>query len=76
MPATAFFSWAKAAFDLSAAPTRLCLSKIVAAGRNFAIDQFTVLSRNDGPFPLILSETRRKNRRFLTVGSGAYDLAY
>ena len=46
---------------------RLAISPIVATSWTARFSAFTVLSRNDGHFPLILSETRRKYRCFLPL---------
>ena len=62
--AAAIFSWQAGHTRPRRARKRLALSPIVATRRAVHFCGFTLLSRNDGPFLLILSETPRKIAAF------------
>jgi hypothetical protein len=62
-----FFSGRRPAVDVVEARKLILLSQIVATTRANHFDPFTFLSRNDGAFLLILSETGRKHRRFSPI---------
>jgi hypothetical protein len=62
-----FFNGRRPASDIAEARKLVFLSQIVATTRANHFHPFTFLSRNDGAFLLILSETRPKHGRFLPL---------